>query len=227
MTDDRLRALYALILDRRPGFGAVRISIDRILALVERRGGEPDRLRTLDAVMADRDHMAELEVLWAATGSRDARTRKPLWALGTIPLAAAASVILVIGVTLLSRWTARPEATRGGIRSTVQLVAPAERVNADPITFSWKPVSDARDYEIEVLDADGLSTFVSTVRATSVQLPASVHLIPGAEYRWWVVARRADGSRIGAVPRRLRIGDGRGGGGSARTGPVSPIVVLS
>ena len=78
-----------------------------------------------------------------------------------------------------------------------------------------------------ILDADGLSTFVSTVNGTSVNLPSTVRLLPGAEYRWWVVARRADGSRIGAVPRRLRIEDGRGGGGSARTGPVSPTVVLS
>jgi hypothetical protein len=87
------------------------------------------------------------------------------------------------------------------------LIAPSERVGSRAIQFSWKPVRGARDYEIEVLDADGLSTFVSTVQGTTVLLPATVRLLPGTEYRWWVVARRADGSRVGAIPRRLRVDD--------------------
>src|SRR4029079_14575840 len=126
-------------------------------------------------------------------------------------------------------WSTRPDAARGGNGVVVQLVTPTERVDARRIMFTWKPVRGAQDYEIEVLDADGLSTFVSTVRGTSVRLPTSVRLMPGAEYRWWVVARRADGLRGGAVPRRLRVDDGTNGSGAGaeRTGPPQPYGTLA
>jgi hypothetical protein len=71
MNDARLRALYALVLDRPSRaltFG--RLSIERLLALVERRGPESERLWTLDHAMGDRDHMLELDILRAAAGVR-------------------------------------------------------------------------------------------------------------------------------------------------------------
>jgi hypothetical protein len=228
VTDDWLRSLYVRVLDRRPSLGALGLSIERMLALVERRGSRSDRLRTLDAVMSRRDSIAELEILWAASGRQRTVARGRWWTLGVVGLAAAASVVLVIGTAVITEnWPARPEQTRGGAGPIVELVTPAERVTGRPVTFSWKPVSDARDYEIEVLDADGLSAFVSTVRGTSVELPATVHLLPGTDYRWWVVARRADGSRVGAVPRRLRVGEGIDRRGAVVPQPNEPLRVVS
>jgi hypothetical protein len=208
MTTDRLRALYALILTRGARPRAVaRLSVERILALVERRGGDTDRLRTLDTVMTDREYVGELEILRAAIGVRRAVQRRLDWSLGNIGMAAAATVLLAVGITAVAKNWSSPDTLRGANGPVVQLIAPSERVDARGIQFSWKPVRGARDYEIEVLDADGLSTFVSTVQGTSILLPATVRLLPGTEYRWWVVARRADGSLVGAIPRRLRVDD--------------------
>ena len=231
MTIDRLRALYRLILARqRPPSAIGRLAIGRILALAERQGGIADRLRTLDTVMADREYMVELEILRAAIGTRRRFGHRLEWTLGNVGLAIAATLLLSVGLTAIARtWSTRPDAPRGGNSVVVQLVTPTERVDARTIMFTWKPVRGAQDYEIEVLDADGLSTFVSTVRGTSVRLPTSVRLLPGAEYRWWVVARRADGSRVGAVPRRLRVDDGTNGSGAGaeRMGPPQPYGLLA
>lgn len=224
MTNDRLRALYALVLARPArALRAMPVSIERILALVERRGGIEARLATLDDMMRDRNHMIELDVLRAAFG-----VRRRTWWLSPAGYAVAAGLLVAIGLSPLVVARVRHEdMMRGAPAPVVQLLTPTEHVADARITFSWIAVGGARDYEIEILDADGLSMFVSTVNGTSVKLPSTVRLLPGAEYRWWVVARRSDGSRIGAVPRRLKIEDGRGGGGSARTGPVGPTVVLS
>jgi len=231
MTTDRLRALYALILTRGARPRAVaRLSVERILALVERRGGDTDRLRTLDTVMADREYVAELEILQAAIGVRRTMRRGLAWSLGTLGMAAAATVLLAVGVTAVAKnWSTRSDTLRGANGPVVQLIAPSERVGARGIQFSWKPVLGARDYEIEVLDADGLSTFVSTVQGTTVLLPATVQLLPGTEYRWWVVARRADGSRVGPIRRRLRVDDpGNGSGADAnRVGAAQPHAMLA
>lgn len=208
MTIDRLRALYALILARAARPRAVaRLSVERILALVERRGSDTDRLRTLDTVMSDREYVVEFEILQSAISAGRTMRRRLHWSLGSLGMAAA-MFLLSVGITVVAKnWSTRPDALRGANGAVVQLIAPAERVGSRAIQFSWKPVRGARDYEIEVLDADGLSTFVSTVQGTSVLLPASVRLLPGTEYRWWVVARRVDGTRIGAIPRRLRVDD--------------------
>jgi hypothetical protein len=225
MNDQFLRALYALTLARPArALDRARVSVERVLALVERRGSEAERLRTLDLVMRDRDHMIELDVLRSAAGVRQGTS----W---HFRFAAAAAIIIAAGAlgrVAQERATA-DDVARGGRAPLVRLIAPGERVGNDAITFSWVAVGGARDYEIEVLDADGLSAFVSTVRGTSVRLPTDVRLRPGQEYRWWVVARRADGSRIGAVPRRLRLDTGIEGGppGSVRSPGASPRSMLA
>ena len=226
MTNADLRELYARVLDRpRRAITLARLSVERVAALVERRGGDADRLRTLDAVMQDRAGIAELEILLAAAGVRRAR-----WSVRPFVFAAAAGLLIAVGLTPVIRSRSNdPDRLRGARATPVELIGPSERVRGAPITFSWAAVGGAREYEIEVLDADGLSAFVSTVSETSVSLPANVRLTPGREYRWWVVARRADGTRVGAVPRRLRLDTGaeRGPSSSARSPLGSPRPALA
>ena len=64
--------------------------------------------------------------------------------------------------------------------------------------FLWHAVEGAVAYELEVLDAAGSPVYATRTADTVLALPAGVRLQPGQEYRWWVVARLADGSELRA-----------------------------
>jgi hypothetical protein len=111
VTNDRLRALYALVLRERPrSIHVARVSMEWMLALVERRGREVDRLRTLDRVMADRDHIAELGILQAAFGDRRDTRSHATGALGAAALALVETTVPAerefVSKTCHQRWVA-------------------------------------------------------------------------------------------------------------------------
>ncbi len=207
MNDARLQELYQQSLAARgaSGHGACPAP-EAILALVERRGPEEERLAVLDHVMACEACRADFELLRAvvktgesegeATGAQSARS--PRWR--SVPLLAAAAVaVLLLGGTLLW-WTvlaerSGPDVIRGA-GAEVVLVAPAGEVPVgEPVTLVWRAVAGAVGYTAEVLDADGELIVSLPSSDTVVAVPATAALEPGVRYRWWVLARLADGSQ--------------------------------
>jgi hypothetical protein len=175
------------------------VSPEALLALVEGRGSEAERLRTLDHVMQSEDARRELELLRSAVVAARPRRRSvsPAW------LAAASLVVIVVGSAVV--WRAvRPENTFRGDAESVMLAAPNDAPTVSgPLVFAWRRVPGAVSYEIELVEASGSLVQMATVTDTSWTPPPSVHLTNGVEYRWWVRATLRDGRILEAAPRRL------------------------
>jgi hypothetical protein len=71
----------------------------------------------------------------------------------------------------------------------------------------WRPVRDALEYELQLVDAGGALVFRTVTTDSTAALPDSVTLAPGTEYRWMVMAQLRDGRRLESraeVVRRAR-----------------------
>jgi len=202
MNDERLREVYEQILNQRPASAAgdETPSPEQMLALVEGRGSDADRLRTLDRVMSSEDTRRDFELLRAAAAA--ARPRKQTnWRM----LAAAAGVFIMAGVGTITWQRSRIDdnVLRGAGRA-IRLAAPNDSPAASsPLVFVWHAVPGARTYEVELVEATGTLVHMTTVKDTTWVPPATTHLVPGVEYRWWVRATMPDGTTLEAPPRRL------------------------
>lgn len=212
MTDEQLRELFAKAgVACAPGARGACPSPEEMLALVRREGAEERRLEVLDHVMGCTACHGEFDLLraveWAgkATGAATP-VRAPVRWRRFVPLAAAASLLVVAGIGLrerASRDRASDVPRSGG--EEVVLLAPATSVAAGaPVTFAWRPVPGATRYELEVVDSAGAAVFSASTADTSAVLRDAGRLAPGAEYHWWVRAVRAGGTPWRSAMRPLR-----------------------
>ena len=203
--DETLRRMYGALLHRRSGAGAAP-DPDRLLALVEGRGEEAQRLATLDAAMADAHVAREFELLRALAANRPTPT--PAWRRPAVlvPLAAAA-VLVAVAIPVVERWRATPaaETMRDVVQAPAPLAPAAEVAPADARTFRWTAVPGARSYVLEILTSSGRPLFTTRTTATSATLPPDVVVAPGIEHWWWVTAELADGTQRRSAFRRLLV----------------------
>jgi hypothetical protein len=220
-TDAALRRGYDALLAARERAARERsdappaVPLERMLALVEGRGSEHERLETLDAVMADAASAREFELLRALAANREPAPPATLprrWAMWVLPssLAAAAALTLVALPTLRRPTTDGPDVVRGVVQGAAVLLAPPlEASAAESRTFRWHAVPGAQRYAVEILTAGGTPVFTTRVADTTVTLPADVHLAPGVEHRWWVATELADGTQRRSAFRRLLVRESR------------------
>jgi len=206
MTDERLQRIYADGLARRaPADRAVCPAPEALLALVEREGPEATRLDTLDHVMGCGACRDEFELLRAVAGAGRGDAR-PAWRRWAGWAALAAAITVVAGVGLVARWgdRAEPDPLRGVSGGALVLVTPpdGDRLPADR-TLRWRAEPGAVRYTIEILDAGDLAVYAIATPDTVITVPDSVVFGRG-DYRWWVRARKADGSEAASPLRRLR-----------------------
>jgi len=153
---DEMRRMYDTALRAR---GSVRagaaVPLERILDLVEGRGGEEERLATLDAVMADEESAKEFELLRSLAANRPAT--RATWARRSyivLCLAAAAAVLVVAAPVMRSAFNRPTESpARSGAQAAVPLLPPIEASQRTSRRFVWRPVAGARSYVVEVLTA--------------------------------------------------------------------------
>ena len=214
-TDDRLRREYDALLRARRAGAAPAVPLDHIVALVEGRGAEAERLATLDAVMADDASAREFELLRAVAANRaanNATTFTARWwsTYAAASLAAAAALALVAlpptrTMLGLGARDAGPAVVRGVAQGAVLIDPPVDASAAASRTFRWHAVPGAQRYAVEILTAAGTPVFTTRVADTTVTLPADVRLAPAVEHRWWVAAEMADGTQRRSPFRRLRV----------------------
>ena len=203
MNDERLREAYERGLQQSDNARTLDdVQAERLRRLVEREGGEGERLRTLDMMLSTAEGRRELEVVWAA--ARAARPRPVSWQR----FAVAASLILVVGTSAL--WVVRGRAgnmeARRGADSPISLVAPVGIVTPPHARrFAWRPTAGAERYQLVVVDTTGAELFATETRDTALALPDTVRLAPGHTYLWWVQATLADHSTVTAVTQRLVV----------------------
>jgi hypothetical protein len=201
--DEPLREVYARIMRQRDATGrADAVPVEQMQALLERRGSEQERVRTLDAIMRDQDTRADFEILRAAYEAAPARA-----ASFPVPYAIAAALVVMVGsgLWLRSREPAVPDTSRGPV-PTVAIVAPGPSAQAGaPLQFTWRRVTDAKAYSLQVVDTDGNVAYAAITSDTVATLPDTVRLVAEKEYRWWIEAERTTGAPIKSAVQTLRV----------------------
>ena len=220
MTDAELSATYQRLVASRADAGRSSCPApERLLALVEARGPEAERIADLNHVMACPFCHPELGLLDAVnqSGAHGAGARQR----GIVARwAAAAAVIFVIGggALLLTRaridsHRAAPDIERSGGDAGAVVLAEA-RVVPSPTgapapewRLSWRPVPGATRYDVEVLRPD--NSVVFSRRTTDTTIVAAV---PGARAgtTWWVRAELPGGSELRSRVAPLVTGAGAG-----------------
>ena len=192
MNDATLRQAYEALLRERAGRGEpLGVSLEAMCDVLDRKGSEESRLAAIDRIMAHPRLAQEFEILRAAhTAGRVAQRRTFVaW-----PLAIAASLIAAIG---LGTWLARGGTDVDQLRGpsvAIPLYAPAETALADSArVFLWSGNPDATQYLFELSTAGGNALFSATTTDSSLALPDSVRLAPGASYFWYVRATTPQG----------------------------------
>lgn len=209
--DEALREAYAPKLrDTSTGHGPRCPSPDALLAAAKGEGPERERLQVLDRALQCAACRRELALLQAVSGSgtgqRAASARSSSWRR-FVPLAAAASIVLAVGIVSLDRWRQRPDEeimrTGPGGAGEITLIAPASERHAaaKPVTFVWHSVPGAIQYTLEVDTNDGTVLFAARGADTVQTVPN----LTAGERRWSVRAHMDDGSERRSVSRVLRM----------------------
>ncbi len=207
--DEALRAAYAPILDESTTtHGPDCPSEAALLLAVRGEGTEAERLRVLDHALRCAACRRELALLHAvATAELRARPRaiREISWRRWVPAALAASVVLAVGVAGIGRWRAADDVTRAGGAGGPALVAPANAsaVQAGLVRFTWRRLSGATRYTLEVDATDG--TVLYTAQTADTTLTATIAGTSVGEDRWLVRAHMDDGSERRSDTRVLRV----------------------
>jgi len=202
VSDEALRGVYARIMRNRDATGrAATVSVEAMQAVLERRGSEESRVRTVDAIMRDQDMRADFEILRAAY---EAAPRRATFRTGAYVIAAA--LALFVGARAWMQMRTPPVDTVRGSTATVTIIAPPTSAPASaPLRFTWHHVADATDYALQVVDRDGGGVYSGLTRDTTLTLPDGVGLRSDREYQWWVEANRSTGDPLKSAVQTLRV----------------------
>ena len=187
------------------------VAPEAMLALLRREGAEEQRLEALDHVMGCGACRSEFELLRAIeeAGAETTERARPAFLRSlprfAVPLALAASLILVVTVGQRLRSPQGADVERGTADGVTLLGPPPEIAAGTSPTFAWKPVPGAQSYELEVLDEQGALVWGAKTSETSVTLSDPRLLPPGKSYRWWVRTTTTSGNQRASALRSLRI----------------------
>ena len=212
MTDEALREAYQRALDaRRVRQRESCVPPEAMLAVLRRQGTEEQRLQALDHVMdcgacrSEFELLRSIEQAGAATAEQARPAMLQISRRLAVPLALAASVLLVVIVGPRLRSPSGTDVERGTTNGITILGPPHEvAVGISPM-FAWKPVPGAQSYELEVLDEEGTVVWSAKTSETSVTTSNPSPLVPGKTYRWWVRTTTASGDQRTSAVRALRI----------------------
>jgi hypothetical protein len=212
VTDEALREAYQRALDARRASGRETcVAPEAMLALLRREGAEEQRLAALDHVMSCGACRPEFELLrameqaGAGTTERAGSAVRRVLPRFAVPLALAASLILVVAVGQRLRSPEGADVERGPVDGITLLGPPSEIAEWTSPTFAWKPVPGAQSYELEVLDEKGALVWGAKTSGTSVTMSDPVLIVPGKSYRWWVRTTTTSGNQRASPVRSFRI----------------------
>ena len=219
MNEDELRRSYAALrreraqrpVSERPSAETIRQALDGELS-------DAARETVLDQALAS-GASAELAMLQAAQGAArvasrvESRVESPSTAPTTTrrwwPFAAAAALVLAVGVPIATRAPNDPDPLRfrsGANAATAQLMTPASgAVLVANQRFVWSAVPRATRYTLELLDANGATVAEMVTMDTTAALTASIAEADRARITgWWVTATTLDGRRARSELRLTR-----------------------
>ena len=206
MNDDQLRSAYARATASRAGVPRPDCPTpEQLLALVERRGAESERVATASHVARCADCRRDVDLLRAVNATRPAMARR------LVSLAAAAVILIVAGIPVVRHYAGESPvsgSTRESTRSAddISLIVPrGDTHDVRPIVLSWRSVPTALRYDVSVVGDDGATPFKLTTSDTAAAIGADVQLERGREYFWTVTAHLADGGERHGEPVSFRL----------------------
>ena len=114
-----------------------------------------------------------------------------------VAAAAAAVLLLWVGASEMSQRSVGEPTLRGPAAATpLGVISPIDGSATDPesLVFQWRAAGEAAHYVFTLTDASGDVVFTNGQPDTTLVLPRSVGLDPGAQY-FWVVDALLDGAR--------------------------------
>jgi len=195
--DERLRLAYSASLESRHALQHP--APEALVSIAERSGSEAVRLEVLDHVMSCNACRHELDLIRAsltAAGMPRQRTwfRSPSAGL----MAIAATLLLVAGVRM---FMAKGDLESGPrLRGGSAVAAyPARWFPTGDAGLAWRPVADAANYRLEIVDEAGAAVVDSTMRDTAAVVSAPL-LRNRRGLTWSVSATLGDGSTVSSQP---------------------------
>ena len=129
-----------------------------------------------------------------------------------LPLAAAAVLILAVGLPLARMWKGTPDeiAVRQPGSGAVQgVVAVEPAVGAVMATgsaqFVWRAADPGSTFRFRIVDESGATVWSVETGDTAVSLPGDVTLHSGVTYFWYVDALAADGRSMTSGAQRFTV----------------------
>jgi hypothetical protein len=163
--------------------------LDRLRATADLSLSPNERAAALDHVAQCAACRREFDTLRTLFVSHDQLQRQAWWLRRSVPLAAAAAIVIAIGVTLWQR--SEQQTVRGTPSNELQIVAPS----SDPgenfdRRLVWRSIAPDASYSV-VLLRDGLPLInYAGLSDTTVVIADSVRLDPPARFEWFVEAVR-------------------------------------
>jgi hypothetical protein len=210
MNDDDLGRAYAAAREQRRLQRREPLpSPETLQSLVDGRVASADRDVLLERALASgaADELALLHSVAAGIEAERAPLVRPWKAWW--PVAAAAALVLAVGVPTFGRWRdghAPPRFRASRALAGPQLALPAsnEPVRVDQ-TFVWARLDLAREYTLELMNDSGRTIARIVTTDTTATLPRSVSENQRVHLSgWWVSATMTDGSQRRSEMRLLR-----------------------
>jgi anti-sigma factor ChrR (cupin superfamily) len=173
------------------------IDSDLIAAYAERRLSSTDRT-VVEAHLAG---CAECRADLTHVAGEVSAVRRRRSLLRAAPLVAAAAVLAVVVVLRPGPEPVAVQALRPGgdgdrdrLNSLAALLpTPGAAVSRMGLRFAWQTDGPDAVYEVTLADSSGAALWRARTPDTTIQLPDSVRLAPGAKYHWWVDVLLSDG----------------------------------
>ncbi|MBK6781664.1 MAG: hypothetical protein IPG75_19320 [Gemmatimonadetes bacterium] len=195
MNDEALRGAYAALLAER-GSDPARTACPGTEALqraVAIKGPEADRLAAVNHAMACPPCRREFELLRALQHAVPSERVLPAW----LGLAAAALLVVAVGLAVPRWWRGRADVVRGP--GGLTLLAPAAGATVPaPVDLVWSRVPGAARYEVLVLGHAGDTLLRQRTTDTIAALPDG--LPAGAPLLWHVTAVRGPADSVRSDP---------------------------
>ena len=187
--------------------GSGHIHEDEVAAYLDRTLPDADR-RRVEAHLSSCDEcraeaIASREAVSSAPSSRSSSFRSWRVIGGAV---AAAAVIFAASTISRSRADRAVERDANIAPSAITIASPADgsTLGADR-AVTWRGFAENTSYRITVADQGAQPIYTTTVRDTSAVIPASVALVTGRKYFWYVDAIRADGTTATSGLKSFRV----------------------
>lgn len=155
-------------------------------------------------------HLAECRECRAEVTTARRLLRSPVRTRGFLVASLAAAAVLVVAVFMPRSHSEPTDLERDadpGAGPAIVVVSPAagHPVRRAGLSFTWRSQSGDPRFRFTIADARGEKLWSQDTGDTTIALPDSLQLVPGATYFWYVDALDTAGLAVSTGPRALRV----------------------